>query len=66
MMANHTLSQSRSETLYYYLQGAPDCKFRIGLENRAGRGEHARQWRQEQEDREVDVMIEGLDEEVEA
>ena len=38
----------------------------VGLENRAGRGERARQWRQEQEDWEVDVMIEGLDEEVEA
>ena len=35
----------------------------VGLGNRAGRGERARQWRQEQE--EVDIMIEGLDEEVE-
>ena len=38
----------------------------VGLGNRAGRGERARQWRQEQEDWEVDVMMEGLDEEVEA
>jgi hypothetical protein len=38
----------------------------IGLENRAGRGERARQWRQEQEDGEVDIIIEGLDKEVEA
>ncbi|PMD17882.1 hypothetical protein NA56DRAFT_691576 [Hyaloscypha hepaticicola] len=38
----------------------------IGLENRAGRGERARQWRQEQEDWEVDVMMEGLDKEAEA
>ncbi len=38
----------------------------VGLENRARRGERARQWGQEQEDWEVDVMIEGLDEEVEA
>lgn len=38
----------------------------IGLENRAGRGERARQWRQEQEDWEVDVMMEGLGKEAEA
>ncbi len=38
----------------------------IGLENRAGRGERARQWRQEQEDWEVDIMMEGLDKGAEA
>jgi hypothetical protein len=38
----------------------------LGLGDRAGRRERARQWRQEQEDWEIDVMIEGLDQEVEA
>ena len=38
----------------------------LGLGDRAGRGERARQWRQEQENWEIDVMIEGLDQEVEA
>jgi hypothetical protein len=38
----------------------------LGLGDRAGRGERARQWRQEQEDWEIDVMMEGLDQEVEA
>ena len=38
----------------------------LGLGDRAGRGERARQWRQEQENWEIDVMIKGLDQEVEA
>ena len=38
----------------------------LGLGDRAGRGERARQWRQEQENWEIDVMMEGLDQEVEA
>ena len=38
----------------------------IGLANRAGRGERARQWRQEQEDYELDIMMEGIEQEVEA
>jgi hypothetical protein len=38
----------------------------LGLGDRAGRGERARQWMQEQEDWEVDVMMEGLEKEVEA
>ena len=34
----------------------------LGLGDRAGRGERSRQWRQEQEDWEVDVVMEGLEE----
>ena len=37
-----------------------------GLRDRAGRGERARQWRQEQEAWEVDVMMEAIEQEVEA
>ena len=33
----------------------------LGLGDRAGRGERARQWRQEQENWEIDVMMKGLD-----
>ena len=32
----------------------------------SGRGERARQWRQEHEDQELDVMMEGIQQEVEA
>ena len=38
----------------------------IGLRDRAGRRERARQWRQKQENWEIDVMMEGLDQEVAA
>ena len=38
----------------------------LGLGDRAGHRERSRQWRQEQENWEIDVMIEGLDQEVEA
>ena len=34
--------------------------------NRSGRGERARQWRQEQEDWELDIMTESIEQEVEA
>jgi hypothetical protein len=37
-----------------------------GLRDRAGRGERARQWRQEQEAWEEDVMMEAIEQEVEA
>ena len=38
----------------------------IGLGNRTGRSERARQWRQEQEEYELDLLVEGIEQEVEA